>query len=98
VTDPVYDLICSIGEMIDKLINEDIKCYDSNRRILEERRKERPDPQQISNLEFVARSAGEQRVRLKNELNKRLAEAIRRGGFESAAEVRTYDLKGIDRA
>ena len=33
----VYDLICSIGELIDKLSIENIKCYDANRKVLEER-------------------------------------------------------------
>jgi hypothetical protein len=98
MTDQVYDTLCSIGELIDKLSIENIKCHAANERILAERRKAHPDAQFISNQEFVARTAGEQRVRLKNEINRRIVEAIRRGGFETAPEARTYDLKDIDRA
>jgi hypothetical protein len=90
-----YDLICSIGEIVDKLSIENIKCYDANRKILEERAKQNPSLQVISACEFQARSSGEQRVRLKNELNLRLAEAIQRGGFQANPEVRTYSQFGI---
>lgn len=101
MTEPVYDFVCSIGELIDKLSIENIKCYDANMRILEERR--RPvlaggfpahgvDHARISELEGRARRAGEQRVRLRDEINRRLAEAISRGGFGAAADVRTYEL------
>ena len=86
----VYDLICSIGELIDKLSIENIKCYDANRRVLEERKKDTPSTQVIADGEWQARTAGEQRVRLRDEINKRLAEALQRGAIRTATEARTY--------
>ena len=95
MTDPCYDTICSIGEMIDKLCVELIKCANANHAILAERRQDQPDPQFIADQEWIARTAGEQRVALKNEINRRIDEAIRRGGINVRAEARTYNLKGI---
>lgn len=92
MTSEVYDYICSIGELIDKLSIENIKCYDANMRILKERRKPDPSTQIISELEFRARIAGEQRVRLKDEINRRFAEALERGKIGCATEIRTYEL------
>lgn len=94
-TPTVYDLICSIGEIIDKLSIENIKCYDANTRVLEERKRKEPNPEEISRLEWRARTAGEQRVRLRDEINRRLDEAIRRGGFSTNAEARTYNLGNV---
>ena len=88
----VYDYICSIGELIDKLSIENIKCYDANMNVLEERKKEKPDHIRISELEGRARKAGEQRVRLRDEINRRLAEAIKRGNIGVTQEVRTYEI------
>lgn len=95
MVDEVYDYICSIGELIDKLAIENIKCYDTNMKILEERLKKSPNHRKISELEFKARKAGEQRVRLKDEINRRLAEAVKRGHIGTAPEVRTYDLEKV---
>ena len=89
-TPEVYDLICSIGELIDKLSIENIKCYDANRRVLEERVKEQPNLTVIASGEWQARTAGEQRVRLRDEINHRLAEALERGSIRTAREARTY--------
>jgi len=92
MADEVYDYICSIGELIDKLSIENIKCHHANEAILAERRKYKPNANRISELEYKARKAGEQRVRLRDEINRRLAEAIQRGGFDHAPDVRTYEL------
>jgi len=92
MADEVYDYICSIGELIDKLSIENIKCHHANEEILAERRKYKPNTNRISELEYKARKAGEQRVRLRDEINRRLAEAIKRGGFSHAPDVRTYEL------
>lgn len=94
-TPEVYDTLCSIGELIDKLSIENIKCYDANQKILAERRAQRPDARKISDWEWQARTAGEQRVKLRDEINRRLAEAISRGGFQAKADARTYDLGGL---
>jgi hypothetical protein len=95
VTDPVYDYICSIGELIDKLSIENIKCHYANNEVL--RIREHPlvdrDHRRIAELEGVARAAGEQRVRLRDEINRRLAEAIVRRGFQSVSEARTYNTE-----
>jgi len=91
MTDTVYDFICSIGELIDKLSIENIKCYDANAKAIRERKKDRPDASVIADCEFKARKSGEQRVRLRDEINKRLSEAIKRGGFDCSPEVRTYE-------
>lgn len=90
MTEPVYDFLCSIGELIDKLSIENIKCYDANNKIMDLRRRADPDHLRISELEGAARSAGEQRVRLRDELNRRISEAIMRGGVGTARETRTY--------
>lgn len=92
MADSVYDFLCSFGDLIDKLSIENIKCFNANMKILDERAKSEPDAQRISNYEFQARKAGEQRVRLKDEINKRLNEAIQRGGIGVSPEVRTYEL------
>ena len=90
---PVYDYICSIGELIDKLSIQNIICHYANMKILEERSKEKPDHVAISQFELKARTAGEQRVRLKDEINRRLAEGVERGHIDTAPEVRTYEVK-----
>ena len=90
-----YDLLCSIGELVDKLSIENIKCYDANRKILEERKVPSPNSQSIADWEWQARRAGEQRVKLRDEINRRINEAIRRGGINTAADARTYDLRGV---
>ncbi len=95
MTEPAYDLICSIGELIDKLSIENIKCYDANRKILAERKKEAPSTPAIADWEWQARRAGEQRVRLRDEINHRLAEAIARGTIQVSTEARTYDLREV---
>lgn len=90
MTAPVYDYICSIGELIDKLTIENIKCHYVNHEVLVERKKEHPDSCRIAELEARARASGEQRVRLKDEINRRLAEAIARGEIGTPTEARTY--------
>lgn len=93
MTESVYDFICSIGELIDKLSIENIKCYHVNTMVLTERKKDNPDHVLISSCEAKARTAGEQRVRLRNEIDKRLSEAITRGSIGAAADVRTYTVE-----
>jgi hypothetical protein len=70
-TPEVYDLLCSIGELIDKLTIENIKCYDANQKILAERKTLEPVAQRIADWEWQARRAGEQRVKLRDEINRR---------------------------
>ncbi len=89
-----YDLLCSIGELIDKLTIENIKCYDANQKILAERKRPSPCVQSIADWEWQARRSGEQRVMLRDEINRRVNEAIQRGGFKTSNEARTYDLRG----
>ena len=91
-TPDAYDFICSIGELIDKLSIENIKCYHANESILAERQKPHPNHERISELEFNARKSGEQRVRLRDEINRRLSDALSRGRLDYAPDVRTYDL------
>lgn len=94
-TPETYDLLCSIGELIDKLTIENIKCYDANQKILAERKVTSPSAQSIAGWEWQARRAGEQRVKLRDTINRRLNEAIQRGGIQVANEARTYDLRGV---
>lgn len=91
-TPEVYDYLMSIGSLIDALSIENIKCAHANHTVLDERHKSKPDSRKIADMELLARTAGEQRVRLKNEINRRLDEAIRRGGISLAAEGRTYGV------
>ena len=95
-TPSAYDFVCSFGELIDKLSIENIKCHHANEGILAERRKAEPNHKRISDMEFKARTSGEQRVRLRDVINKRLVEAIQRGGVGCAPDVRTYELGGPD--
>lgn len=90
MTDPVYDHLCSIGELIDKLSIENIKCHFANTEILRERDAEVTNVPRIADLEARARTAGEQRVRLRDEINRRIAEAIERGSIDTSRDVRTY--------
>jgi hypothetical protein len=94
MTEPVYDYLCPMGDLMDKLSIENIKCHFANMSILAERQKPKPDHQIISEMELTARTSGEQRVRLKDEINRRLAEALERSHIGCAPEVRTYKLKG----
>jgi len=86
------DLTSSIGELIDKLSVENIKIYHARERILLERRSGTPDAKRIMDWEWAVSSGGERRVLLRDEINRRLDEAIRRGGFATSREVRTYEL------
>ena len=90
-TPTVYDVICSIGELIDKLSIENIKCYDANHKAIAERKKEKPSAKVIAGCEGRARRSGELRVKLRDEINRRLAEAVQRGKIDTAADVRTYE-------
>ena len=94
-TPEAYDFICSIGELIDKLSIENIKCYDANQKILAERKTPLVSPEKIADWEWQARSSGEIRVKLRDEINRRLAEAISRGNISTRQETRTYDLGGV---
>jgi hypothetical protein len=87
----IYDYLCSIGDLIDKLSIENIKCFDANMKAIAERKKDKPSAALLAKCEGQARTAGEQRVRLKDEINHRLAEALERGRIQCAPEARTYD-------
>jgi hypothetical protein len=89
------DILLSIGDLVDRLSIENIKCYDANTRILEERAKAHPNAERISALEWKARSSGEIRVRLRYEINLRLKDALERGTIDVQKEVRTYDLNKV---
>lgn len=91
-TPEVYDAICSIGELVDKLSIENIKCAHANQTVMVERKKSEPSAKTIADMELLARTSGEQRCRLKNEINRRLDEAIRRGGINTPQEARTYGV------
>lgn len=91
-TPQVYDYLCSIGELIDKLSIENIKCYHANHSVLDERKKSNPSATIIAEMEWLARTSGEQRVRLKCEINRRVNEAIQRGMIQTASEARTYGV------
>lgn len=98
MTEPVYDFVCSIGELIDKLTIENIKCYDANNKIIALRAKDVLDSGRVASLELAARTSGEQRVRLRDEINRRLMEALIRGSLGCARDVRTYDTAKGDHA
>ena len=92
MAEEVYDFLCSIGELIDKLSIENIKCYHANEGIISERKNSSSNIDRISSLEYKARTAGEQRVRLRDEINRRLSEALKRGNISCSKDVRTYEL------
>jgi len=91
MTEKEYDVIAPIGELIDKLCGEMIKCYDLHRKINDERAKDDPNHTKISNWEFGTRLSGEKRVALNDAINSRLNEAIQRGGIKVVKNVRTFD-------
>ena len=91
-TPECYDMICSIGELIDKLSIENIKCYDANSKAIAERTNDSPSAEIITQCEWQARQSGEQRVRLRDEINRRLAEALERGSIQARQEARTYGM------
>jgi hypothetical protein len=90
-----YDTICPIGELIDQLIVTHIKISAFHANIVAERHKENPSAAVIVENEGKCRHAGEKRVVLREEINRRINEAIQRGGIQVAADVRTFDMKGI---
>jgi len=94
-TPEAYDTLCSIGHLIDMLCNELIKCSIAQHRIIDERKKSSPNVEVIATQEWITRQSGEKRVKLRDEINRRIDEAIQRGGINVAAEARTYDLRGI---
>jgi len=86
------ELICSIGELIDKLCIENIKCHYFNHAIQDEQTKPDPDHQRISSLLLASQQANELRVRLRDAINRRLAEAIKSGDMDYVLTARTYGL------
>lgn len=88
----VYDFLCSIGELIDKLTIENIKCSRFNHEMIELKKQEPVNLEKIGLLQINLMLANEQRVRLKNEINTRINEAIKRGGINVNHEIRTYKL------
>lgn len=86
------DFICSIGELVDKLTIENIKCSRFNHEMIELKNNEPINLQRIGELQISLMAANEQRVRLKNEINLRIDDAIRRGGIGINKETRTYRL------
>jgi hypothetical protein len=94
MAEPVYDVLCSIGHLIDTLSICNIVCADANNKAIAERKKGHPSAQVLADCEWQARKSGERRVAARDEINRRLDEAIRRGGISVAPEARTYDLRG----
>jgi len=92
---PVYDQICSIGELIDQLIVTHIKIFAFHDKIVAERHKPNPSATVIVENEGKCRHAGEKRVVLREELNRRIDEAIRRGGIQVVSDPRTFDMMGL---
>lgn len=87
----VDNQICPIGELIDKLSIENIKCHFFNHKIKEEQAKPRPDNDKIAALLANSQEAGEQRVRLRDAINKAIAGAVAKGHLEYVSSVaRTY--------
>lgn len=86
------EAICSVGELIDRLCVENIKCHYFNHAILAEQTKAEPDHKKISELLSACQQANELRVRLRDAINKQLAEAIKSGDMDYVPTARTYDL------
>ena len=84
------DFLCSIGELIDKLIGEDIKCYHFNNLVDIGIAKAEQDVEQLTEWEEQTRRANEQRSRLRDAINERIAKAVSTGKMDCAKTVRTY--------
>lgn len=95
MTPESYDILCSIGDLIDQMIVTHIKISAFHATIVSERHKENPSATVIVENEGKCRHAGEKRVVLREEINRRIDEAIRRGGIQVVSDVRTFDMKGI---
>ena len=90
-----YDVILSIGELIDMLVTTNVKIAQIHQNILAERRKPEWSASFIAAEDEKCRRAAEKRVLLRDEITKRIDEAIRRGGVQVSPDVRTFDLKGM---
>lgn len=90
-----FDAVITPADLIDRLCVELIKCSQAQHAIIAERKKANPDPTVIAQQELITRVAGERRVAIKDEYNRRLNEAIQAGGFTVLQDVRTYDLNGV---
>jgi hypothetical protein len=94
-TPECYDILCSIGDLIDQLVVTHIKISAFHATIVAERHKPSPSPEVILEAEAKCRRAGEKRVLLRDAINHRIDEAIRRGGICVTDDARTFDMKGI---
>ncbi len=90
-----YDVLCSIADLIDQLSIANIKISRFHHAIVDERCKENPSPTAIVDNEGKCRRMGEKRVLLRDEINRRIDEAIRRGGIRVETDARTFDMRGI---
>lgn len=84
--------ICSIGELVDKLCIENIKCHFCNHAIQDEQAKPDQDDKRIATLLLASQQANEKRVRLCDAINRQLAKAIKKGEMNYMPTVRTYGL------
>lgn len=84
--------ICSIGELVDKLCIENIKCHFCNHAIQDEQTKSDQSDKRIATLLLASQQANEKRVQLCDAINRQLADAIKSGHMDYAPTVRTYGL------
>jgi len=91
-----YDVLCSIGDLIDRLTIENIKCSRMNHEMIELHKAREGAPHsvdaEIAKLQRAVVLANEKRVACREEINRRLDEAIRRGGIQVTPEQRTYGV------
>lgn len=80
----------SIGELVDRLVVESIKCHHFNHEILKEQAKPEPDDGRIARLLSGSQAANEQRVKMRDAVDRELARAIKSGEVGGGKTARTY--------
>lgn len=81
----------SIGFLIDRLIIANIKISRWNHEKLEERKKGNPDLEKLDELQKKVDYTNEERVALKNAIDRKLKYIIETGKYDYQEEKRTYE-------
>jgi hypothetical protein len=82
----------SLSHFIDRLVVENIKLYDYQRRIEVEISREEVDHKLVTTLYQSCFLANEARAAAKNEIDKVLSESFKAGAYDTLGETRTFKL------
>lgn len=82
--------VFSVGELIERLIIEVVKVSVLENRKAEEQKQNKPNSELITKWDKASRSANEMKVKIKNELDKKLKEIIEEGKYNFTEIGRTF--------